>query len=91
MKLLHSLPFLALGLSSVALAHSGFYYLNHKHPISTLFERQTQYCSGEGDTCAEACGAGYEQCGDSSSNCYNPAAGDVSALCLVLIQQHQLT
>ncbi|KEZ41130.1 hypothetical protein SAPIO_CDS7198 [Scedosporium apiospermum] len=33
---------------------------------------------GEGNTCAEACGAGYEQCESSASenHCFNPAAGE---------------
>jgi hypothetical protein len=84
MKLLYSLPFLGLGLSSVTLASSGFFYINHKHPLNPLSERQTQIC-GEGDTCADACGADYVQCGTSSLNCYNPTAGDVSALCLISI------
>ena len=87
MKLLRSLPFLGLSLSSVALANSGFFYLNHKHPLNTLSKQQTEIC-GEGATCADACGAGYVQCGTSPSNCYNPTAGDVSALCQ--FQQHQL-
>jgi len=38
---------------------------------------QTQ--CGSGNTCAEACGAGYETCvsKDSAVHCFNPAAGEV--------------
>lgn len=45
--------------------------------LAGLEERQTitHYC-GEGDTCAEACGAGYETC-ISYPTCYDAAAGDV--------------
>lgn len=33
---------------------------------------------GEGDTCAEACGTGFEECQSSGgvSSCYNPEAGE---------------
>ena len=33
---------------------------------------------GEGDTCAEACGSGFEECESSGgvSSCYNPDAGE---------------
>ena len=32
---------------------------------------------GDGATCAEACGAGFEECPSSGVNsCYNPAAGE---------------
>ena len=78
MKLLHSLALLGLSLSSVALANSGFFHISHKHPLNGLSTRQTQYCD-TGATCAEACGAGFEQCGTSSVKCYNPTAGEVSA------------
>lgn len=34
---------------------------------------------GAGDTCSEACGAGFEQCGSSDgvSSCFNPGEGEV--------------
>ncbi|GJN66802.1 prp 4 CRoW domain-containing protein [Purpureocillium lilacinum] len=38
---------------------------------------ETTQC-GKGNTCAEACGAGYDQCttSDNVAHCFNPAAGD---------------
>ena len=39
------------------------------------YQPTQQYC-GMGATCAEACGAGFDQCSsnDKSIHCYNPAA-----------------
>ncbi|PKS08969.1 hypothetical protein jhhlp_003582 [Lomentospora prolificans] len=41
------------------------------------YEPEVREC-GDGNTCAEACGAGYEQCEstDSANHCFNPAAGE---------------
>ncbi|KAH6634546.1 hypothetical protein B0J18DRAFT_406182 [Chaetomium sp. MPI-SDFR-AT-0129] len=38
-----------------------------------------QTMCGDGNTCAEACGAGYETCSsvDSQIHCFNPAAGEL--------------
>lgn len=40
------------------------------------YQPEDEICAGEGSTCAEACGRGYEQCysGDEAIHCYNPAA-----------------
>ncbi|ROT40582.1 hypothetical protein SODALDRAFT_356597 [Sodiomyces alkalinus F11] len=39
------------------------------------YQPEDEVCSGAGNTCAEACGAGYEQCSssDSAIHCFNPA------------------
>ena len=39
--------------------------------------QQTQ--CGDGNTCAEACGAGYQACtsNDAATHCYNPAANEI--------------
>ena len=43
---------------------------------NSLDKRQSLYC-GEGNTCADACGSGYAQCGDADEfNCYNYADGE---------------
>ncbi|CAI4210601.1 unnamed protein product [Parascedosporium putredinis] len=41
------------------------------------YEPEVREC-GDGNTCAEACGAGYEQCDsdDTSNHCFNPSAGE---------------
>lgn len=41
------------------------------------YEPEIREC-GDGNTCAEACGAGYEQCDstDTTNHCFNPAAGE---------------
>ncbi|SPN99671.1 uncharacterized protein DNG_02522 [Cephalotrichum gorgonifer] len=41
------------------------------------YEPQESEC-GEGATCAEACGAGFEQCGESDGvkSCFNPTVGE---------------
>jgi hypothetical protein len=36
---------------------------------------EDEVCNQPGDTCAAACGTGYEQC--VSTHCYNPSAGDI--------------
>ncbi|PNY23746.1 Uncharacterized protein TCAP_06319 [Tolypocladium capitatum] len=40
------------------------------------YKPEQQHC-GKGNTCAEACGAGFDQCAATSgvAHCYNPAAG----------------
>ncbi|KAH0431366.1 hypothetical protein CcaCcLH18_07100 [Colletotrichum camelliae] len=42
------------------------------------YQPADEVCSKGGNTCAEACGTGYEQCKstDSAVHCYNPAAGE---------------
>ncbi|KAL2754417.1 hypothetical protein ACRALDRAFT_1081465 [Sodiomyces alcalophilus JCM 7366] len=42
------------------------------------YQPEDEICSGEGTTCAEACGEGYEQCSssDSAVHCFSPAAGE---------------
>ena len=77
MMLIHSMGLLALSMSSVALANAPFYYLSGSHLSDTLSKRQTTLC-GTGSSCAEACGAGYEQCGPNFGYCYKPSAGEVS-------------
>ncbi|KAK4948733.1 hypothetical protein LTR10_012738 [Elasticomyces elasticus] len=60
---------------------STFVHIKGLHYHDSLLKRQTTFC-GTGNTCAEACGAGFEQCGSSPDHCYNPTAGegqDVSA------------
>lgn len=41
------------------------------------YQPEQTFC-GEGETCSEACGSGYEQCAstDGLSHCYNLAAGE---------------
>ncbi|UNI21640.1 hypothetical protein JDV02_007614 [Purpureocillium takamizusanense] len=41
------------------------------------YEPETSQC-GKGNTCAEACGPGYDQCAttDNVAHCFNPAAGE---------------
>ncbi|KAL2131268.1 hypothetical protein VTI74DRAFT_5323 [Chaetomium olivicolor] len=61
--------------------------MNMKMSARELFGRQDntpgyipdQTACGTGNTCAEACGAGYETCAskDSQIHCFNPAAGEV--------------
>ncbi|AEO70807.1 uncharacterized protein THITE_2097422 [Thermothielavioides terrestris NRRL 8126] len=56
-----------------------------KTSVRDLFGRQDpgyqpqQAACGAGDTCAQACGAGYEACAaqDNQVHCYNPAAGEI--------------
>jgi hypothetical protein len=38
---------------------------------------ETELC-GDGSTCAEACGSGFEQCAsnDNNNHCFNPTVGD---------------
>jgi len=47
------------------------------HRDTDGYTPQTELC-GDGNTCAEACGAGYEQCAsnDSFTHCFNPTAGE---------------
>lgn len=42
------------------------------------YEPEETAC-GAGDTCAEACGEGFEQCAslDGVNSCFNPGAGEV--------------
>lgn len=42
------------------------------------YKPEDEICSGEGSTCAEVCGDGYEQCAssDSSVHCFSPATGE---------------
>ncbi|KAJ0386279.1 hypothetical protein COL922a_004667 [Colletotrichum nupharicola] len=44
----------------------------------SAYQPADEVCSKGGNTCAEACGTGYEQCKstDSAVHCYNPAAGE---------------
>ena len=41
-----------------------------------LLKRQISYCSGQGTTCEEQCGPGYETC-KGWPYCFNPSEGDV--------------
>ncbi|OLN97474.1 putative secreted protein [Colletotrichum chlorophyti] len=42
------------------------------------YQPEDEVCSKGGNTCAEACGSGYQQCKstDQAVHCYNPAAGE---------------
>ena len=50
----------------------------HRAPYGELGLIKRQYPDecGVGDTCIEACGAGWEQCGNGLS-CYHQSAGDI--------------
>jgi len=51
---------------------TAFQHRTAYNALHTLMKRR--YC-GQGNTCADACGAGYEQC-VSPTMCYNPTVGD---------------
>jgi len=68
-------PLLALSLDIVAGASSFFHVKGLQYAKSSSKRSLSDVC-GVGNTCAEACGPGYEQCGTSSLNCYNPVAGE---------------
>jgi hypothetical protein len=71
---------LALAILSTAVLGSEFY--SPANPFGAMMKRQagyypTTHLCGSGDTCAEACGATYEQCPSSSGlYCYEPSLGD---------------
>ncbi|KAL2158903.1 hypothetical protein VTH06DRAFT_2933 [Thermothelomyces fergusii] len=48
------------------------------HRQDAVYQPAAVTC-GDGDTCAEACGAGYETCvsNDDSTHCYNPTVGEI--------------
>jgi hypothetical protein len=88
------LPTLSLAalaaLTSVASATSDLRFTKATTQRSLLFGRdldiayapETTVC-GEGATCAEACGTGYEQCfsnDDSAGHCFNPSAGETCCM-----------
>ncbi|KJZ79838.1 hypothetical protein HIM_00552 [Hirsutella minnesotensis 3608] len=47
------------------------------------YKPQLQECSGKGDTCAQVCGAGYDQCASNNpgeAHCYNPTVGETCCM-----------
>ncbi|KAH7375144.1 hypothetical protein B0T11DRAFT_323213 [Plectosphaerella cucumerina] len=76
-----------MALASTAVAQQARVFTRASQSIGQfgIFGRQTdgyqpedEVCGGEGSTCAEACGSGYEQCSssDSAVHCFNPADGE---------------
>jgi len=78
---------LAVALVATAEASRPQPYMVARAPFASLlgiarrntggYSPETELC-GDGDTCSEACGSGYETCisADKNNHCFNPAAGD---------------
>lgn len=51
--------------------------LSRRDDAASAYSPEETEC-GAGDTCAEACGSGFEECESSAgvSSCYNPQAGE---------------
>lgn len=80
-----SLAIMALASTAVAQQARVFTRASQSVKEFGIFGRQTdgyqpedEICGGEGSTCAEACGTGYEQCSssDEAVHCFNPADGE---------------
>lgn len=85
MRSVTSLAIMALASTAVAQQARVFTRASQSVGQFGIFGRQTdgyqpedEVCGGEGSTCAEACGSGYEQCSssDSAVHCFNPADGE---------------